>query len=62
MRVHTNARTYSKAKGRLIEDLNGDMSERDDDEDDEKESEVEFVDPAVRGSSFSSAHLSTKSF
>jgi hypothetical protein len=59
MRVHTNARTYSKARGRLIEDLSGDMPE---DNDDEEESEVEFVDSAVRSSFPSSAHLSTKSF
>lgn len=44
MRVHSSARTYSKARGRLIEDLSGGMSEGDD-EDDEKESEVEFVEP-----------------
>lgn len=61
MRVHTNARTYSKARGRLIEDLNGGMSEADD-EDDEKESEVEFVDPVVIGSFFSSVHPLIKSF
>lgn len=48
MRVHSSARTYSKARGRLIEDLSGGMSEGDD-EDDEKESEVEFVEPVVRG-------------
>jgi len=62
MCVHANASTYLKARGPLIVDLCGGMSEDDDDKDNEKASKVEFINPEVRGSFFSSAHLSSKGF